>query len=170
MAVPSGASGKPATGPSSSEVLDAFEPLLRNFIVERLSSVEGWEGACLPGDVRRAAEQRHQHEKKMNDVLNKPDHSMFDYVNFDAYERIITRRDNWRNHFEPVFRRKDVFSYKMEIIRSVRNDARHARDLDYVNRLRLRLHCYDIISQIYESQRPNFRRASLKRKFGLAPA
>ena len=170
MAAPSGASGKSAAGPSSSEVLDAFEPLLRNFIVETLSSVKDWEKVCLPGDIRKDAEQRHQHEKKMSDVLNKPARSMFDYVNFDAYERIVTRRDNWRNHFEPVFRRRDVFSYKMEVIRSVRNDARHARGLDNVNRLRLRLHCYDIISQIYESQRPNFRRASLKRRFGLAPA
>ena len=167
MDEPSKASDKPA--PGSSDILDAFEHLLRSFIVDALSSVKNWEKSCLPDDVRRDAEERHRREQKMNDILNKPERSMFDYVNFDAYQRIITKRDNWQGHFEPVFKDKAVFSYKMDIIRSVRNDVRHARDLDSVNSLRLRLHCYDIISQIYELQRPNFRRSSLKKKFGLAP-
>ena len=38
----------------------------------------------------------------------------------------------------------------MRVILSLRNDVRHGRDLDRINSLRLRLHCYDILSQIYE--------------------
>ena len=38
----------------------------------------------------------------------------------------------------------------MRIILSLRNDVKHGRDLDHINSLRLRIHCYDILSQIYE--------------------
>ncbi len=38
----------------------------------------------------------------------------------------------------------------MKVILSLRNDVRHGRNLDHVNSLRLRIHCYDILSQIYE--------------------
>lgn len=46
---------------------------------------------------------------------------------------------------------KSVFDHKIMVIQSLRNDVRHGRKLDGVNRIRLRLHCYDILSQVREA-------------------
>lgn len=165
----SGAPNRTDATPSDSDVLDIFEKLFRDFIVKRLSAIPNWEKKYLPPEIQEAAKTRHAQEKKMADVLNKPDYAILEYINFDAYGKIITRRDTWSEHFESVFKIKNVFTYKMDVIQSLRNDIRHGRRLNHVNRLRLRLHCYDLISQIYEHQRPNFRRRMLEKKLGLVP-
>ena len=67
-----------------------------------------------------------------------------------AMGRIIAKKDNWKSHFESVFIDKPVLEHKMRIILSLRNDVKHGRSLDQLNSLRLRIHCYDILSQIYE--------------------
>ncbi len=136
-----------------SQVLDYFEVTMKDFIVERLSDTDNWWNACIPPEIREDASQRHQRTKKINDVLNKPDYGIVEYINFDGYEKIISRKDNWRNHFEAVFVDKTVFEYKMRVVLSLRNDIRHGRQLDEINRIRLRLHCYDILSQIYETRK-----------------
>ena len=152
----------------SSQVLDYLESELRGFILRRLEPVENWINVCLPADIRTGAAERLEHEQKMSDVLNKPGYTMMDYVNFDAYMRIIMRRDNWRTYFGDIFVSKSIFEHKMTVIQSLRNDVRHGRRLDHVNEIRLRLHCYDILSQIYEAEKPSFRRSALARKLGLA--
>ena len=86
----------------------------------------------------------------MSDVLNKPAYEVWHYINFDGYGRIIAKKDNWKSHFESVFIDKPVLEHKMRIILSLRNDVKHGRSLDHINSLRLRIHCYDILSQIYE--------------------
>lgn len=136
------------------QVLNYFETVLREFITERLSNTENWWNACIPPEVREDTTKRYEAAKKSNDLLNKQDYTLMQYLNFDNYGRIIARRDNWRNYFEEVFLEKTLFEYKIRIIQSLRNDVRHARPLNHINRLRLRLHCYDILSQIYESGKP----------------
>ncbi len=133
------------------QILDYFEAAIKGFIVERFAGTDKWWDRHVPPEVREEALQRHAAAKKLNDLLNKPEYGPVEYLNFDGYEKIISRKDNWRSHFEPVFLDKTVFVYKMRIIQSLRNDIRHGRDLDPVNWIRLKLHCYDILAQVYES-------------------
>lgn len=154
----------------NSKVLDYFEGIMKDFIVERLSHVKNWWSACVPPEIREDASQRHGRAKKINDVLNKPDYGIVEYLNFDGYEKIISRKDNWRDHFEGVFLDKTIFEYKMRVILSLRNDIRHGRILDEVNSIRLRLHCYDILSQIQETRNsdPGDRQAMMQKLgFGI---
>ncbi len=149
-------------------VLDYFESDMKKFIVERLSNTKNWWDSCIPPEIRRDASERHADAKKINDILNKPDYGPVDYLNFDSYGKIILRRDNWRNYFESIFVDKMILEYKMRIIQSLRNDIRHGRKVDAVNSIRLRLHCYDIISQIHETgQFDDDQRVSLAKKLGL---
>jgi len=134
-----------------SQILDYFEASMKDFIVKSLSGTDDWWDRCVPHRVRDEALQRYEQAKSMNNVLNKPDYGIVEYINFDGYERIISRRDNWREHFERIFVVKSVFDHKIRVIQSLRNDVRHGRKLDGVNRIRLRLHCYDILSQVREA-------------------
>lgn len=152
----------------NSQILDYLESELRGFILRCFSSVENWENACLPPEIRTDAADRLKREQNLANILNKPQYSLMDYVNFDAYMRIIMRRDNWRNHFERVFVARNIFEYKMTVIQSLRNDVRHGRRLNRINEIRLRLHCYDILAQIYEIEKPKtFRHSYLAKKLGL---
>lgn len=136
---------------SDSQILDYFEAAMKGLIIRIFSDTEGWWDRRVPHRVREEAAQRHRQASSMNDVLNKPAYGMIDYINFDGYERIIVRRDNWREYFERIFLVKQVFDYKIRVVQSLRNDIRHGRRLDAVNRIRLRLHCYDMLSQIHEA-------------------
>ena len=153
-----------------SQILDYFEGAMRGFIVERLSGTDNWWDSCIPPEIREEAARRYAGAKKINDVLNKPDYSMVEYINFDGYGRIITRRDNWRDHFEGVFGDKPIFEHKIRIIGSLRNDIRHGRRPNHINEIRLRLHCYDILAQVYESGRSGADdHDALAAKLGLLP-
>lgn len=152
----------------NSKVLDYFESEMKDFIVKRLSRVENWWNVCIPPEIRKDASQRHERAKKINDILNKPNYDVIEYLNFDGYERIISRRDNWKEHFEDIFLDSKIFSYKMHVILSLRNDIRHGRKLDEINSARLRIQCYDILSQIYEKMSPdNYDRKTLAQEFGF---
>lgn len=151
----------------NSKVLNYFESAMRNFIIEKFSHVKNWWDTCIPPEIREDAVQKYERAKKINDVLNKPDYQITDYLNFDDYERIISRKDNWRNHFEKIFRDKTIFTYKMHVILSLRNDIMHGRELDEINSIRIRLHCYDILSQIYETKPDKYDRDAMIKKLGL---
>jgi len=135
------------------QVINYFELVVREFILASVSYVDNWWKACIPPQIRDDIETKHKNAQKINNVLNKPDYDVPEYMNFDHYERIISRKDNWKNHFEDVFLDRPVFTYKMNVLLSLRNDISHGRRLDKINSTRLRLHCYDILSQIYESGR-----------------
>lgn len=152
-----------------SQLLDYFEKIVKDFIVETISNTNNWWAEYIPQQIREEASQRYQRSKKISNVLNKEDYEIIHYINFDSYEKIISRKDNWRKHFEDIFVEKGIFEYKMQIILSLRNDIRHGRSLNVINKIRLRLHCYDIISQIFEakdSDGQNFRK-ELMQKLGF---
>ena len=151
-----------------SGVLDYFESIMKNFIVDRLSSTKDWWNACIPPEIRSDALERYEFAQKTNDVLNKPTYDKVDYLSFDSYGKIMLRKDNWKNYFEAVFIDKTIFDYKMRIIQSLRNDIRHGRPIDKVNSLRLRIHCYDVLSQIHETgPSEGGQRSILAEKLGL---
>ena len=149
-------------------MLDYLENTMRDFLIKTLSSTKNWEKSCISNDIRVDAEERHKKAGPMNNVLNKPDYTIIDFVNFDAYEKIITRKDNWEKYFVETFLLKSIFTYKMDIIRSLRNDIRHGREIDPINDIRLRLHCYDVLAQIHEADKSKrFQHKRLAKKLGL---
>ncbi len=150
-------------------VVGKFEESLRNFVVERLSNADNWWTACIPQHVRAAADDRFRRAQKANNYLNKPDFDVTDYLNFDDYESIITKKDNWKKHFADVFIDERVFRHKMDTLLSLRNDVMHGRTLNQINKLRLRLHCYDLLSQIHENpkQERRIENDDLLRMLGL---
>lgn len=126
-------------------VISRFEKSIKKFVIDCLSDTyDDWWTTGVTGTMRQQAEVRLDATKTLNKVLGKPDYDRADYLGFDAYGKIIMRRDNWRRVFGPIFHDKPVFQHKMRIILSLRNDVMHNKPLDPVNRLRLRLHCYDI--------------------------
>lgn len=160
-------------------VVSRFEKAIRDFVEARLSaSGDNWWASRVPAALRQTAAARHKSTRTLDRVLGKPDRAVADYLGFDAYEKIIARRDNWREVFGPVFHDKQVFQYKMRIILSLRNDVMHHKPLDAVNSLRLRLHCYDIAELMASApadaggvppRGPAVarRRAALQQKYGL---
>ena len=159
-------------------VVARFEKSIREFVVGRLSADRAdWWASRVPAALRQDAAARHASTMTLNRVLGKPDHAEADNLGFDAYERIIARRDNWREVFEPVFHDKPVFQYKMRIILSLRNDVMHHKPIDRINSFRLRLHCYDIALLMASAgdggdgapRGPSVarRRAALQQKYGL---
>lgn len=160
-------------------VVSRFEKTIRDFVAARLSaSGDNWWASRVPAALRQTAAARHKSTRTLDRVLGKPDRAEADYLGFDAYEKIIARRDNWREVFGPVLRDKPVFQHKMRIILSLRNDVMHHKPLDTINSLRLRLHCYDIAELIASApadagggapRGPSVarRRAALQQKYGL---
>ena len=126
-------------------VVARFEKSIREFVVGRLSLAHGdWWTSRVPAALREAAAARHASTRTLDRVLGKPDRAEADYLGFDAYEKIVARRDNWREIFGAIFQDKPVFQHKMRVILSLRNDVMHHKPLDLINSLRLRLHCYDV--------------------------
>lgn len=160
-------------------VVARFEKSIREFVVGKLSAAHGdWWASRVPAALRQGAAERHASTRTLDGILGKPDRAEADYLGFDAYEKIVARRDNWREVFGPVFQDKPVFQHKMRIILSLRNDVMHHKPLDRINSLRLRLHCYDIAMLMAgagaaeggEAPRgPSVarRRAALLQKYGL---
>ncbi len=154
---------------TDSQVLNYFETVMKNFVMYKLSHTDDWIKRCIPPEIRDEMNKRHDRAKKINNVLNKPSYGIIEYINFDGYERIISRKDNWGQYFEKVFLDKTVFTYKMNVLLSLRNDIRHGRQLNNINRIRLRLHCYDILAQIHESGMPDSEdNDTIMNKLGLA--
>ena len=167
-----------ACGMDDALVVSRFEKSIKKFVVARLSDAyDDWWMSGVTSTLRQHAEARHKATKTLNKVLGKPDYGRADYLGFDAYGKIILRRDNWRRVFGPIFHDKPVFQHKMRIILSLRNDVMHNKPLDPINRLRLRLHCYDIALLMADAgdeagpARPGpairRRRAALQQKYGL---
>jgi len=63
-----------------SRMLDCFEAQMKDFIVKSLSDTDDWRDRCVPHRVRDEALQRYEQAKSMNDVFNKPDYGIVEYI------------------------------------------------------------------------------------------
>lgn len=73
---------------------------------------------------------------------------MLQYVDFNDYNSIIRRRDNWRDAFKDVFRDEEVISAKLKEIDPIRNAIAHSRELSEEQFKRLELHANDLLRSI----------------------
>ena len=51
------------------------------------------------------------------------------YADFTDYERVICRRDNWRDIFEPFFHREESVRESFQRLHPIRLDTMHARPI-----------------------------------------
>ena len=135
-----------------SSILKEFEQRFRKLIRDVLSSDENWWDTKVQQDVREAVELRLSKGDKLNKTLDKLEYDKIDFLDFDDYQKIITKQDNWKNYFEKIFASKEDFTYKMNVLRSLRNDLQHNRDIDEKNRNRFKIFCDDLFSLMDEFQ------------------
>jgi len=131
-----------------SKLLKEFEKKFRKLIVDVLSSYPKWWKTRVPNDVREGVEEKMSRGSKISKTLDKPEYEEVDFLDFDDYQKIITKQDNWRENFETIFYDKQDFSNKMNVLRSLRNDLQHNRDIDEKNKARFKIFCDDLFSQI----------------------
>ncbi len=99
-----------------------------------------WWTSRVPGDVRERAEERKK--QAVGDL--HPIH----YVDFPDYVKIIRKRDNWREAFNPIFKDEEWISVKLRELEPIRNALAHTRPLPRGGLERLRVNATDILNLI----------------------
>jgi ArsR family metal-binding transcriptional regulator len=70
------------------------------------------------------------------------------YIDFSDYLKIITKRDNWKNSFNRIFKDEDIITAKLKELEPIRNAARHSRKLTSEQKEKLKVLSKDIVRQI----------------------
>ena len=105
--------------------LQRFESQMRKFIDGQMTAAfgENWIRQRVPGPIRQAWRDKQQKAKDNGE----PDRPLIAYADFADYVPIITRRDNWRGAFEPVFRRQTLVQESFQRLYPIRICTMHAR-------------------------------------------
>jgi len=130
-------------------VLKDLENMLRKCIQTELSNISpNWWQTRIPNDVRTLAEER----KRKNEIqwpwFSAKDIELINFLDFNDYIKIISKRDNWNECFQKVFKDKDVLSTKLKELDPIRKAIAHSRNLDKIENIRLNLHAHDLKSYI----------------------
>ena len=129
------------------ETLQRLENALREFISKELSKITpDWWIQRVPPDVREHAEDRKTKSENLWPWHHEKDLPPIYYVDFPDYIRIITRKDNWKDVFDPIFRDKDAVSTRLKELEPIRNDIAHSREISTQARKKLEIYAREIIS------------------------
>lgn len=123
-----------------------LECSLRQFIEVRMQIGfgDGWVKSRVPVDMRQKWE-----EKRDNAVAHGENPlSLIHYADFTDYEKIILRRDNWRDIFAPVFNRREFIIESFYRLRPIRLCTAHARVITQDDEVFLYVEAKRIISVI----------------------
>lgn len=130
-------------------ILKRLETGLRECIQRRLEKVsKSWWKERVPKDVQERAELRKNRNEKQYPWHIEKDLPPIFYTDFTDYVKIIMRRDNWRQVFEPIFKDKEIISAKLRELEPIRNAIAHVRELSRTEADKLKLYSEDIISCI----------------------
>ena len=133
---------------SDYDLLKTLENKLRICIETQLSTQHPkWWTERIPKDVRSRAEDRKSRDETLWPWSNKS-HDLINFVDFNDYIKIITRRDNWREIFVNIFKDQALLIAKLKELDPIRNTIAHSRPLSSNDRMRLKLHAHDLISCI----------------------
>ena len=107
------------------EQLQRFETHIRKFIDERMNAAVGknWTKHRVPYEHRQG--WRHRQAKARDE--GEPDRPLIAYADFTDYEPIIVQKDNWRQVFEPFFRRKTLVQESFQRLYPIRVCTMHSR-------------------------------------------
>lgn len=121
------------------------EQVLRALIANRLSAItEKWWKERIPNDVREEAALRKEHDESPWPWMEGKQHPVHFYMSFADYSRVISKRDNWRETFEAVFRDVEWVRTVFKELEHTRNDVAHNRDLSERQLSLLRIFCGDL--------------------------
>jgi len=126
-------------------ILKELEKNLRELIQRELSNLSSaWWKERVPHDVKVNAEDRKNSKTMTWPWMEEEDLHPIHYVNFPEYEKIITKRDNWREAFSRYFIDKNITSTKLKELDPIRNKIAHMRELSVAEKDKLRLYSRDL--------------------------
>jgi predicted S18 family serine protease len=125
--------------------LDELENALRKCIKSNLEKIsKNWWIERIPPDIRQKAEERQKKDELKRELIQ--------YLDFADYAKIITKRDNWREVFQNVFKEQEVMRGKLKELEPIRNAVRHGRKLTAEQKEKLKIYSRDITRQILVSE------------------
>jgi len=126
-------------------LLDDLETAIRKCIKSNMEKAsKNWWIERIPPDVRQKADERRNKDEIKRDPIQ--------YLDFTDYVKIITRRDNWREIFQVIFKDQDISVAKLKELEPIRNAVRHTRKLTTEQRDKLKVHSRDIMRQILATE------------------
>lgn len=109
------------------DIISNLEIRLREFLIEVMESVFGqsWTKQRVPGDIYK------QWKEKRDSAVSKgeKEQPILWYADFTDYERIITRKDNWKDTFEGKFMNMMDVQVSFQRLYPIRNCTMHTRPL-----------------------------------------
>ena len=136
-------------GREERSTLRRLEEKLRKCLEGRLSSLTpNWWIERVPPDIRKQAEIRKRKNEKLWPWYGKEDRPLHYYINFSEYQKIIIKKDNWREAFKPIFKDETITSAKLTELEPIRNDIAHNRKLTVRQFEHLKTYAMDLISCI----------------------
>lgn len=110
------------------ELLYGIEVGLRELIVQSLEATVGprWWKERLPGDVSEEYKKGRECEQKIRWCQLVPHHPVY-YVEFPSLKKVIERRDNWKDTFSAIFKRKEILINTLSELEPIRNKIAHNR-------------------------------------------
>jgi hypothetical protein len=130
-------------------ILKELEIRLRECIHGKLENIsENWWNERVPKDVKDRAESRKKKNQQQYPWHKSKNLLLVFYIDFADYNKIISRRDNWREAFREVFKDKEIISAKLRELEPIRNAIAHSRELNQSELSKLKLYSKDILSCI----------------------
>ena len=120
----------PTTNLEAYQLLYSIENVLRELIIECLSSLAGprWYIQRLPGDSLTKYREAKSMEKKIKWTRLIPHHPVY-YLDFPDLKKIISSKNNWKDAFEHIFSRQDLLDAHLSEIEGTRNNLAHNREI-----------------------------------------
>ena len=126
--------------------LQRFETQLRRFIDERMKTAfgENWIKHQVSGEIRKQWLEKKQKARESGE----PEWPLIAYADFTDYEKIITRGDNWKKVFKPVFKRSSSVQESFQRLYPIRRCTMHARPVTQDGELYLYVEVKRILNAI----------------------
>jgi len=130
-------------------LLKELESCIREFIESKLSALtKNWWKERIPQDVRESTEERKDRNAALWPWTEKEEDHPIYYINFPEYEKIITKRDNWREIFSTYFTDRNIITTKLRELEPIRNKIAHFRELTKSEKTKLQLYSKEILNCI----------------------
>lgn len=116
--------------PEAYQILASFENGLRLFIKSTLEKTAGkkWWKQKVPRDIQESCEETKVDKESHPWVEVKERHPIY-YAYFPHYEKIIIRKDNWKQIFRRYFHDAAWIRIRLKELNEIRNDISHSRGL-----------------------------------------
>ncbi len=126
--------------------LQRFETQLRQFIDEQMTKACGdqWIKNRVPGQIRQSWIEKREKARARSET----DHPLISYADFSDYVPIITQKNNWKEVFEPVFRRPTFVQESFQRLYPIRICTMHARMITQDDEIYLYVEIKRVLSAI----------------------